>query len=269
VSVTSKARRLRSLLASGRALRPETWRLLLGLQRSAVAQVEGVAIEYDLSSVIGRDLLFEGRFEEPEIAFFQLRLKKLARPLVLDIGANIGVHTLRWAAEGARVYSFEPSPQTRARLERNVERNGLGQAVTVSPLALADTPGRARFYQCRDSAFSSLLDTGRQAVVESFEVEVSTVDAFAESHPLDGLALVKIDVEGVEQQVIDGARRTLEALRPDLFVEIYGGQGSNADPERTVASICAIGYRPFVLVDGEAVPFERHHDEHYNYFFTR
>jgi FkbM family methyltransferase len=268
VSAISKARRLRSLLASRRALQPETWRLLLGLQRSAVAQVGDVAIEYDLSSVIGRALLFEGRFEEPEIAFFQRRLKALERPLVLDIGANIGVHTLRWAVEGARVYSFEPSPPTRARLEANVARNGLGRAVTVSSLALSDTPGRARFYHCRDGAFSSLRDTGRQAVVDSFDVEVSTLDDFAKSHPLDGLALVKIDVEGFEQQVIDGGRRTLEALRPDLFVEIYGGQGSNADPERTIASICAIGYRPFVLMDGEAVPFERHSDERYNYFFT-
>jgi len=69
--------------------------------------------------------------------------------------------------------------------------------------------------------------------------------------------------------VIAGGRRTLQALRPDLFVEIYGGAGSNPDPERTVAAVCALGYRAFVLVDGEPVPYVRHSDDRYNYFFTR
>jgi FkbM family methyltransferase len=271
MSWSSRARRLLSFALSRRARDLASWRLLLGRDSSGVADVHGVSIEYDLSSVVGRALLLEGGFEDAEIEFFLRRLRRHQRPVVVDIGANIGVHTLRWAAgaPGAHVHSFEPSPETRARLVRNVERNGLQSSVTVEPLAVSDAPGQARFYHCRDGAFSSLRDTGRQELADAFDVEVTTLDAFAATRPLDDLALVKIDVEGFEDQVIAGGRRTLESLRPDLFVEIYGGTSSNPDPELTVATIQGLGYRAFVLVDGEPVPFERHSDDRYNYFFTK
>jgi FkbM family methyltransferase len=269
--MSSRARRLLSFVFSSRARDLARWRLLLGRDASAVADVHGVSVEYDLSSVIGRALLVDGGFEDREIDFFLRRLRQHQRPVVVDVGANIGIHTLRWAAgaAGAHVYSLEPSPETRERLLANVRRNGLESAVTVEPFAVSDAAGRATFYHCRDGAFSSLRDTRRQELASSFEVEVTTLDAFVGARALDRLALVKIDVEGFEEQVIAGGRRTLEALRPDLFVEIYGGSGSNPDPERTVAAVCALGYRAFVLVDGEPVPYVRHSDERYNYFFTR
>jgi FkbM family methyltransferase len=271
VSWSSRARRLLAFAGSPRARDLASWRLLIGRAPSAVADVHGVAIEYDLSSVVGRALLLEGGFEDAEIEFFLRRLRAHERPVVVDVGANIGVHTLRFAAgvPGAHVHSFEPSPETRARLLANVERNGLGSSVTVEPLAVSDAPGRARFYHCRDGAFSSLRDTGRQELADAFDVEVTTLDAYVEARAIGRLALVKIDVEGFEDQVIAGGRRTLEALRPDLFVEIYGGHSSNPAPERTVAAVCALGYRAFVLEGGEAVPYVRHSDERYNYFFTR
>jgi FkbM family methyltransferase len=271
VTTRSRLRRLLRFAGSRRARSLDNWRLLAGLGTSGVASVHGVQIEYDLSSVIGRALLLEGAFEEPEIEFFLKRLAGRERPVVIDVGANIGVHTLRWAAgvPGARLYSFEPSPETRARLLGNVRRNGLEGSVTVFPCALSDAPGSATFYHCRDGAFSSLRDTGRQEVTDSFEVEVTTLDGFVTAQGLDTPALVKIDVEGFEEQVIAGGRRTLASAGPDLFVEIYGGSGSDAQPERTIAGLQALGYRAFVLVDGQPVAYERHSDERYNYFFTR
>lgn len=271
MSWSERARRALSFAVSPRARDLDRWRLILGRSASTVSDIHGVSVEYDLSSVIGRALLLEGEFEEPEIQFFLRRLRQRERPVVVDVGANIGVHTLRWAAgaPGAHVYSFEPSPESRERLVRNVERSGLASAVTVEPLAVSDAPGRAQFYHCRDGAFSSLRDTRRQPVTSTFDVEVTTLDAYAATRPLDRLALVKIDVEGFEHQVISGGRRTLETFRPDLFVEIYGGSDSNPDPERTVATIQGMGYRAFVLVDGEPVPFVRHSDDSYNYFFTK
>jgi FkbM family methyltransferase len=242
----------------------------LGLETRGIAEVGGVEIEYDTSSVVGRKLLLDGGFEEPEIRFFLERLRTRSRPTVVDVGANIGVHTLRWAAgcPGAHVFSFEPSPPTREALQRNLERNRLGDRVTVVPLALSRQPGTARLLHCRDGAFSSLREQGRQPVAGTFEVEVTTLDAFVADRGLSELALVKIDVEGLELEVVEGGAHTLSTLRPELFVEIFGGSRPGADPERTVEAIRALGYRAFVLVDGVPTPYVRHADALYNYYFT-
>ena len=69
--------------------------------------------------------------------------------------------------------------------------------------------------------------------------------------------------------MILGAVNTLRSLGPDLFVEIYAGTDSNPAPERTVKLILDLGYKAFVLKSGQPVPYERHDDAFYNYYFTR
>jgi FkbM family methyltransferase len=255
------------------ALRHRLMQLILGYKISngtVIDEYLGFPLEYDFDSVIGRALFFSGYFEELEIRFFEQRLAKSTGLVVLDVGANIGLHALRWARVQPRghVFAFEPSPRTSALLERNMRTSAPADNITIVREAVSSYCGKSAFYECDDNAFSSLKDTHRKKVVATTTVSVDTIDAFVSRQKLSTVSLIKIDVEGVEQQVIDGARETLKYLKPDLFVEIYKGEASNSDPEATVRYVQSLGYSAYVLVEGRPVPYTMHNDRNYNYFFT-
>ena len=245
---------------------------LLGFQKAGSGVVDGLGglrLSYDPRSDIGQTLFLSGTFEELEIRFFEQILSGIERPTVLDIGANLGLHCLRWATSSieASIYAFEPSPRTLRILRRNIRMNRLEKRIQVIPVALSDHPGNSAFFHCEDDAYSSLRDTHRRPVVESIEVEVTTVDTFVKTRGLPSLNLMKIDVEGLEREVLRGSKRTLELLRPHLFVEVFGGTHSNPDPEGTIEFVKTFGYDAFVLKNGVPEEYARHSDQFYNYYF--
>jgi len=229
-----------------------------------------IELEYDYLSDIGSQIYFEGTFEDDEIDFFQKILVSDHKPIIFDVGANIGIHTIKWLKQNPKAisYAFEPSSETRAMLERNIARNHLTERVKILKQAVSDREGVADFFECEDNAFSSLKDTQRKQAIRSISVPVTTIDQFVETNHITKISLLKIDVEGFETEVIAGALETLKHLKPDLFVEIYGGSNSNPDPEATISLICDQGYQSFVLVDGNIIPYQKHSDSHYNYYFT-
>jgi FkbM family methyltransferase len=246
---------------------------LLSFEKKDGRVVDTVGVlkmEYEFPSALGCSLFYNGSFEEREIAFFETLLEPLPTPIILDIGANIGVHSLSWAAAkpNATIFAFEPSPSVYPLLQKNVQSNALLQTIKVFQTALSNESGKATFYQCEDSAYSSLKNTKRKAVVENFTVNMTTVDDFVQSQGIDHIDLIKIDVEGFEYEVIQGARNTLQSIAPRLFVEIYGGTDSNMDPEGTIKYLCDLGYKAFHLKDGRLLPYRKHEDADYNYFFS-
>jgi FkbM family methyltransferase len=228
----------------------------------------GLRLHYDFRSAIGQQLFYKGEFEKHEVHFFVELLRGRNAPIILDVGANIGVHALSWARAlpGSTVYAVEPAPATADVLEANLGLN-VTKNVVLLRTAVSDESGEATFYCCEDDAFSSLKDTKRRVVKAQLKVPVTTIDEIVRSIGVTRMDLIKIDVEGYESQVIKGAKETLTRFRPELFVEIYGGTGSNPDPSGTVELVRAMGFEPFVLVDGKPIPYQRHSDDFYNYYF--
>ncbi|KAA1250525.1 FkbM family methyltransferase [Mycobacterium simiae] len=209
-----------------------------------------------------------GGFEEAEIDIAAaLNAALYPGRCILDVGANVGLHSLAWARL-APVVALEPAPGTFAQLEANVAANGLQGRVRTLRMAAGDAAdGEVEFFVAADSAFSSLKDTGRKRIRERILVPCTTLDALAAELGLS-FGLLKIDVEGLERAVIAGAAELLRRDHPVLLVEIYGGVASNPEPERTVENICAFGYEPFVYShDVGLLPYEQHRDDRYNYFF--
>lgn len=237
---------------------------------SVVDRMPYCYIEYNYNSDIGRNLFFNGSFEEKEIGFFSKKLLSEEKPLIIDVGANIGLHSIIWGKlmPGCKIYAFEPSPDTSEVLERNIRRNFLSGNIVLIPKAVSDREGTATFYQCDDNAYSSLKDTKRKSIINTVQVPVTTVDRFIEEQGIKNISLIKIDVEGFEKEVVSGALDTMKKFKPDLFVEIFGGDSSNEDPEGTVELIASCGYKPYILVDGNPVPYVKHNDSNYNYYFT-
>jgi FkbM family methyltransferase len=168
-----------------------------------------------------------------------------------------------------KIYAFEPSVTTSNILKKNIEMNRLDGRIFHIQNAVSDTIGMATFNECEDDAYSSLKDTKRKKVLSKIEVPVTTVDVFVNDRKIPAISLIKIDVEGMEHEVLHGAEKTLNLYSPDVFVEIYGGSSSNPDPELTVRYMLSLGYKAFVS-DGKCfIPFEVHSDERFNYYFTK
>lgn len=276
LSVPARWRRL--LRRGARKLLPRPWLTApglgaaLGLERShghILDRVGGLRVEYSLDSVIGQLLYLRGGFEEAESRFLDERLGRRPGAVLVDVGANIGLHSLRAARQEnvARVHAFEPGLATFGMLERNIARNGLGEKIQARPVAVGAAAGRAEFHYCADDAYSSLKPDQRRPVQQTYEVTVTTLDEWSLAEAPSRVDVVKIDVEGSEADVIAGATETLARFRPELMVEIYQGTRADFFAEGLVREISGLGYDPFVLIDGKPVPFSRHDDAFFNYHF--
>lgn len=146
---------------------------------------------------------------------------------VYDIGAFQGLLTLFFASRAQQVVCYEPNRHNRGRLEQNVSLNAL-RNVQVRPVGV----GSAR--QNHDMAFNPLMPGGASIeqntvnqlkhasgiVVET--ISVTTLDEDIEENALPAPTFIKIDIEGWEIEALRGARRTLAACHPTLFLEMHG-----------------------------------------------
>lgn len=142
--------------------------------------------------------------------------------VVVDIGANIGNHTVWFASrpQVAHVIAFEPQRQVFDILNENIRLNELDDKVSAYNKAL----GSGKFEEAEIAAYtdgSSQADNGQTTFreVKKGAYPVRTLDAY----DLKRLDLVKIDVEGMQLEVLQGAQETLKRLRPVLYVEMLAG----------------------------------------------
>jgi FkbM family methyltransferase len=137
-----------------------------------------------------------------------------------DVGANIGYHTLAAAATGARVYAYEPVPRLRHRLASNLRLNGLEHRVTVSELALSNRNGDADFYLAKrlDDGSHSLIPGVPAQSVERITVRTIRLDDHLQASGTPQPTVVKIDVEGAEALVLDGAVALLDNVTPPVVI---------------------------------------------------
>lgn len=183
----------------------------------------GETIDLRYREDLGTQVLFHGGYEDREVA----ELCKYI-PLdgtVFDVGANIGLSALefsRSAGSGGRVIAFEPHPVTATRLRANLDRNNAAN-VEIVQSAVGAAAGTITFNESSDATLSSASVIPRN-LVRSFDVPVTTVDlAWAEAgKPL--VAVVKIDVEGGELQVLQGAVELLARDHPVILLEAWGAE---------------------------------------------
>lgn len=210
-------------------------------------------------------LLLSGRFEAHAIALCANYVR--TDGVVLDIGANIGVHSVQFAdlvPEG-KVICVEPARTTFDYLLRNI-----GPLRNVVPLnvALSNISGVLTLFVAADNAYSGLKDTYRKPILGHENVACFRADELLKPLLMETrVDLIKIDVEGFEHQVLEGMRELVALHRPVIFCEIFGGSNSNPDPQGTVDFCVSLGYDALVL-DGQALrPVAIHDDRFYNYFF--
>ena len=227
-----------------------------------------IAMDYFYPSTIGSALFYRGSFEAGEIAIVAALLANTPIPLVLDIGANIGLHTVRWcrALPSARVFAAEPVPRNQLLLERNIVKNGISDRVQIVPAAFGAEQGSATIFESADGAYSSTSQTNAEPVLARHDVPRVTLDSFVAERSIAHVDLVKIDVEGDEFSVLEGGRATIERDAPTIFVEISEAHSRERADDR-IATLIAAGYQTYQINNGIVTPYERHDDRTYNYLF--
>jgi FkbM family methyltransferase len=216
-----------------------------------------------LQGCFGGGLRFEGN-PRSERYTVQLALLRWARPalaslfdsvlspgdLFADVGANNGLYSL-WAARlvGARgrVHAFEPDPDTAARLRRNAELNGFSQ-IEVHVRALGEREGTVRLHRWVGASGRTSRYATSPGLSQEIEVPMTSLDAhFAGSPPPK---FVKIDVEGMEVDVLRGAEGLLSAEQPPLVVfESHASsfEGSGVPYAEVLRFLGDLGYGVFSL----------------------
>jgi len=167
---------------------------------------------------------------------------------VIDVGANVGVYTYALRRRGAIVEAFEPQPACHDVLRAYAAADS---GVRLHPAALGAEHARATL---RIPRVGGRLASGSASLVkdeanaESVDVEVRPLD----SYEFDSVRAIKIDVEGAELGVLEGAGATLARHKPLLLVEIE--QRHHDDPiDRIFETVLGMGYRGEFVLPGRGV----------------
>jgi len=142
--------------------------------------------------------------------------------VLVDVGANTGIYTIKSAKylseSGGQVVALEPFPEMLATLQNNVQANGLNN-VRLRNFCAGDRTHAALFWRNYEKPNSfSLVQRDERAA--SLSVLVVALDDLFAWEGLSRLDYLKIDAEGAEQQIISGAKTTIEKYRPIIQVEI-------------------------------------------------
>ena len=179
---------------------------------------------------------------EPEMKFLSFFVQKNDR--VIDVGGNRGVYAYQLWRLGASVEVFEPNLKCCEVLTAWAANK---PSVIVHSLALSSHAGSANLHIPIDAAgvehdASASIESNGFANARHSPVSLQTLDSFG----FNGVSLIKIDVEGHEGSVIDGAVETLNSCRPALLVEIE--QRHCKIPIANIfEKILGFGYRGFFI----------------------
>jgi FkbM family methyltransferase len=166
--------------------------------------------------------------------------------VVLDVGSNIGYYAVHEAAlvgPKGMVVAVEPQPHAYGALLASLKANGFENIVAVRR-AVSRARGSLEFAISSFSNWSRVNAGRRDAdVVEEIDVEASTIDDLVSELGLRRLDLVRMDVEGYEEEVIEGMREAIDRFRPVICMELHVGY---LGLERSIALLAGLmkrGYR--------------------------
>jgi FkbM family methyltransferase len=220
---------------------PHSGRFVATLARAA----GGARFACDLSDQIAHEAYFSGVYEPPVTRIIRDALP--AGGTFVDAGANWGYFTLVGAAAigpSGRVIAIEPDPRMFAALEGNVRLNAVAHVKAVRAAAAA-TEGRAALAGFRPDAVNRGTSRlgGGSAAGPTFDVDCVTIDRLTSAIP--SVDVVKIDVEGAEDAVLEGMQQGFAANRyRSVVLELHPGhfRAAGIDPARPIRRLLEAGF---------------------------
>ncbi len=194
-------------------------------------QFFGLRYQGNLNNGIEFALYYYGAFEKPLLFFLrdvfqQLEKNRGRTGSFCDIGANIGQHSLFMSQHCQSIHAFEPFDPVRSRLEHHIALNDL-HGIMLHPVGLGRETHSQTFYAPTGSnqGVGSFIEDsqakGNQAIGE---LQIVNGDDYFRQQGITDPLLLKIDVEGLEKEVLQGLNDTLNEYRPVLAVEVSYGE---------------------------------------------
>jgi len=181
-----------------------------------------------------------GLYERPELYALRDILTTLHddRGVFLDIGANVGQHSLFMAQHAGTVHAVEPFPLVLKRFDEMLTRNGFDNVV-VHRVGFSNEPGSLPFFAPPDDNLGTGSFDGsfRDYNTRATELPLVVGDDWLEAKSIDQIDLIKVDIEGFERYALEGLQRTLTASRPVIAMELNpseGGFSSQAQLDATL-----------------------------------
>lgn len=178
--------------------------------------------------------------------------------VALDIGANHGMHTKKIAEKFSKVYAFEPHPENIKILQKNLEPHS---NVEIVPAAITATSGNIKLYNCPNPGGHTISEAVMGHRVwghnpDSYvEVQGMTLDEFCKDKQV---SFMKVDIEGAENTVFQGALETLKNNKMDIVIEVH----RFVDGEALFKLFTDLGYTVYDI-DGIGRPVTFAADQHY------
>jgi FkbM family methyltransferase len=193
-----------------------------------------------------------GMYEQEKHAAIRAFLKK--GDVFIDVGVNKGDFSLVAAdivGDNGRVLAFEPEPDNCKWIRKSIYANEY-RNVDLYEMALSNKEGSARLFIGKKSGYHSLISTKQHLAGEFIEVATERLDGFLGRIGWDRpVNMIKIDVEGAEMAVLEGASELLKSSRRlTILLDIHPDLG--VDPAEVCRHIEGMGYRIFY----EKYPFD-------------
>lgn len=183
--------------------------------------IYGQKLLVDPDDFIGKKVLRNKIYDLETLLLLEKLFSALGPALILDVGANIGNHTLMFSRHADRVVSFEPGRRAFDLLSRNIAANALGHVIPCN-VGLSDADATQTLYvEAAGNLGGSSLSRDALCGV-AYEEDTITLrlgDSVISELGLGRVDFLKIDVEGHERAVIRGLRKTLLQHRPVMLME--------------------------------------------------
>ena len=200
--------------------------------------MEAVTVEaYSLKFVVDENAKFI--VEEDYEPFMKDVVKLRPGAVFVDVGAHVGKYSFFASKQVGRsgvVVAIEPHPENMAKLKKGISLNALSNVVAVQR-ACSDYRGLGFLKEHELSAKHELSQENTRV-----KVEVDTLDRILPSLQIGKVSMVKIDVNGCEYEVLQGASKTLEESKPPLIVEV-----ALNNKTRVFGYLKTLGYHPTML----------------------
>jgi FkbM family methyltransferase len=178
--------------------------------------------------------------------------------MVYDVGAHRGFYTVPLLCAGCTVVAFEPNEKEVERLQRNVAANTVEQEekLIINHIGLSDKSARKHLYVSHPftgrsslSRVAAVSEHKTHSVADRQKVTLEPLDSVVAEQQLPPPDYLKVDVEGHGLQVLQGARETLLAHEPKVYLELHGEGEGTPSTDTVVQFLEEVGYTVSSIVD--------------------
>jgi FkbM family methyltransferase len=227
-------------------------RTILELQKEFPSVIRFLGNDFELhpsKAGLTQELLLYGVHEPVATRFYQQFLS--LGDHVIDVGSNIGYFLLKArksVGREGRLIGFEPVPSLYDILMRNVVRSGY-QNIEVFPWAIGAKCGSREFYESEIPNWGSLFQNHSLLQTGTITVQVKTVDEIVRNSPGLYPKALRMDLEGGELMVLEGAQEVLHAYKPLLFIEFHNFYLGWDAIRAAVVRLCDMGYSSGIVIE--------------------